>query len=500
MGAGVPCGPQNRFEGLVASWVSSILTYSRHFLEDEMNKELLRKLPKIDELMMDEGVCTFVGDMTREKAVDVIREFIDSLRKKILSGEITDENSVAHESIISALGECFSKAGQRSLRPVVNATGVVLHTNLGRANLSKAALDAIDSVASSYSTLEYDAEKGSRGSRHTHVEKIIREITGAEAGMVVNNNAAATMLAMAAIGRGKEMIVSRGELVEIGGSFRVPEIMEESGVTLVEIGTTNKTNLKDYESHITENTAALLKVHTSNYKIIGFTESVSVKELRKLGDKYDIPVIYDMGSGLMTDLHEYGIDEPTVKNGLADGADVILFSGDKLLGGPQAGIIAGKKEYIDRMKSHPLARVLRVDKMTLAAMEATFADYYNDEKAKENIPVLRMITKNEDELRSDCEKLREMIEAASGKGVYEIDIICTESVVGGGTSPGCTLSSYAIALGSEKLTTAKIERELRKGEMPVVSRIHEDKIILDVRTLFEDDFEIIANRLKEIAL
>ncbi|MBQ5955115.1 MAG: L-seryl-tRNA(Sec) selenium transferase, partial [Firmicutes bacterium] len=335
------------------------------------------------------------------------------------------------------------------------------------------------------------------------VENIIKKITGAEAAMAVNNNAAATMLVMAAVGRGREMIVSRGELVEIGGSFRIPDIMKESGAVLVEVGTTNKTRIGDYESQINENTAALLKVHTSNYRVIGFTEDASLRELRELGDKYGLPVIYDMGSGLMTDLSEWGIHEPVVKEGLKDGADVILFSGDKLLGGPQAGIIAGKKEYIDKMKSHPLARVVRVDKMTIAALEATLSEYADRERALKEIPVLRMLTRSREDLQSDCLLLKGMLDdikdPEDGSAAFSVKVIEDDGVVGGGSAPDSRLKNIVLAVDHGKLSPDRIEEALRKGEPPVIARIKNDSVIIDVRTLAKSDLEIIAERFREIA-
>lgn len=375
-----------------------------------MNSKLLRKLPKVDELLMDERVAEASCNLLREQVVDVIRTVIETVRREIInSDEELDENCVSYDLVADKVIEAVRNSHVKSLRRVINGTGVVLHTNLGRAKLSKSAMEAVAEVADKYSTLEYDPIKGGRGSRHVHVEKVIEKITGAEAAMVVNNNAAATTICLAALGRGKEMIISRGELVEIGGSFRIPEIMEESGAHLAEVGTTNKVKLSDYKNKINENTGAIMKVHTSNYKIIGFTEEVPLKELVKLGREENLPVIYDMGSGLMINLRDYGIEEPTVREAMADGADIILFSGDKLLGGPQGGVIIGKKKYIDMMKSHPLARILRVDKMTLSAMEATFKKYYDDENAKEKIPVLSMLTRSEEKLKTDAEKLLEMI-------------------------------------------------------------------------------------------
>ncbi|MCR5481578.1 MAG: L-seryl-tRNA(Sec) selenium transferase [Clostridia bacterium] len=464
-----------------------------------MNKELLRKLPKIDELLSMNEVKAFMEQMPREKLVDVLRNAIEAFRKDILEGKYDDSEKAGTfgaEAIISKIRESLTAARRKSLRPVINATGVVLHTNLGRSNLSEAAIEAVNSVACSYSTLEYDPSKGCRGSRHDHLEGIIKKITGAEAAMIVNNNAAATMLTMAAIGRGKEMIVSRGELVEIGGSFRIPDIMAESGAFLVEVGTTNKTHFSDYERKINENTAALLKVHTSNYKIIGFSEDVSVRELKGLAKKYDIPVIYDIGSGLMADLSDIGILEPSVKSGFDEGADVVLFSGDKLLGGPQAGIIAGKKKYIDMMKSHPLARVVRVDKMTIAAMEATLSEYYDPEDAKKNIPVLRMLTRSFDELKDGAEKLKTVIESKNAG--YSCEIIEDEGLVGGGSAPGCTMKNAVVAVSHNDFTAAALDRLLHMGDLPIVARIRNDRLIFDLRTIKECEFNLIADRLAEI--
>ena len=468
-----------------------------------MKKELLRSLPKIDEVLMDEGISALMERIPRETVVDAVRDSVETIRADILAGKITEPSEMKLDTIIDRINHTANKMDIKSLRPVINATGVVLHTNLGRANLSDKAVEQVVSAARSYSTLEYDPEKGTRGSRHIHVENIIKKITGAEAAMAVNNNAAATMLVMAAVGRGRGMIVSRGELVEIGGSFRIPDIMKESGSVLVEVGTTNKTRISDYESHINENTAALLKVHTSNYRVIGFTEDVSVKALRELGDKYDLPVIYDMGSGLMTDLSEWGIHEPVVKDSLKDGADVILFSGDKLLGGPQAGIIAGKKEYIDRMKSHPLARVVRVDKMTIAALEATLSEYADRDRALNEIPVLRMITKSREDLQAECLLLKGMLDEITdpedGSVAYSARVVDDDGVVGGGSAPDSRLKNIVLAVDHGKLSPDHIEEALRKGEPPVIARIKNDSVIIDVRTVNKSEYDIIAERFREIA-
>ncbi len=462
-----------------------------------MNSKLLRKLPKVDELLMDERVAEASCNLLREQVVDVIRTVIETVRREIInSDEELDENCVSYDLVADKVIEAVRHSHVKSLRRVINGTGVVLHTNLGRAKLSKSAMEAVAEVADKYSTLEYDPAKGGRGSRHVHVEKVIEKITGAEAAMVVNNNAAATTICLAAMGRGKEMVISRGELVEIGGSFRIPEIMEESGAHLAEVGTTNKVKLSDYKNKINENTGAIMKVHTSNYKIIGFTEEVPLKELVKLGREENLPVIYDMGSGLMINLRDYGIEEPTVREAMADGADIILFSGDKLLGGPQGGVIIGKKKYIDMMKSHPLARILRVDKMTLSAMEATFKEYYDDENAKEKIPVLSMLTRSEEKLKTDAEKLLEMIKKEAP--ALDAKVEATEDVVGGGSAPATVLKGYSVSVQWNEASSQEIERRLRMDALPIIVRINHDKVLFDVRTIAEDEYRIIADRLKRI--
>lgn len=462
-----------------------------------MNSKLLRKLPKVDELLMNEKVIEASSGLLREQVVDVIRTVIETVRKEILgSDEALDESYVSYDMVADKVIQAVRNSHVKSLRRVINGTGVVLHTNLGRAKLSKSAMEAVAEVADKYSTLEYDPAKGGRGSRHVHVEKVIEKITGAEAAMVVNNNAAATTICLAAMGRGKEMIISRGELVEIGGSFRIPEIMEESGAHLAEVGTTNKAKLSDYRGRINENTGAIMKVHTSNYKIIGFTEEVPLKELVKLGREENLPVIYDMGSGLMINLRDYGIEEPTVREAMADGADIILFSGDKLLGGPQGGVIIGKKKYIDMMKSHPLARILRVDKMTLSAMEATFKEYYDDENAKEKIPVLSMLTRSEEKLKTDAEKLLEMIKKEAP--ALDAKVEATEDVVGGGSAPATVLKGYSVSVQWNEASSQEIERRLRMDALPIIVRINHDKVLFDVRTIAEDEYRIIADRLKRI--
>ena len=455
----------------------------------EDRRELLRKIPKIDEVLQDERLFFFTESTPRAVIVDSVREVIDELRKDILEGRRSQVGT--KETLMTEIVARITGKKKKSLRRVINATGVVLHTNLGRANLSDKACESIMDVARNYTNLEYDVKRGSRGSRHDHVEKILTKITGAEAAMVVNNNAAATMLCLSALAKDKEVIVSRGELVEIGGSFRVPEIMEQSGARLMDVGTTNKTKPSDYLNAYHEGeTGALMKVHTSNYRILGFTQEVELPEMVELGKKLNLPVIYDMGSGLMADLTDCRVDEPTVLDALKTGIDVILFSGDKLLGGPQGGIIAGKKEYIDKMKAHPLARAFRVDKMTLAAMEATFFEYSDIRQARKTIPVLNMITTPAAELKDKAERLAGEIRRTTHH--FTVEVEACKDQVGGGSAPTVLLDGYAVAVQGRTLAPEKIERLLRKEEIPIIIRITHNQVYLDVRTIREDEFEYIV--------
>lgn len=453
------------------------------------NQELLRKLPKIDEMLQDEHLIFFTEIMPRQVVVETLREVIDMVRREIIDGR-REEIPAVEELAVLVKQRVFEEQG-KSLRRVINATGVVLHTNLGRANLSRRACESVLEAAGYYSNLEYDIKKGSRGSRYDHVEQLIRKITGAQAAMVVNNNAAATMLCLSALARGKEVITSRGELVEIGGSFRIPEIMEESGAHLLEVGATNKTKPADYRKAFHgEMTGAFLKVHTSNYKIVGFTQEVSIRELAALRDEseeFSVPVIYDMGSGLMTDLSGCGIGEPTVTEALKEGADVVLFSGDKLLGGPQCGVVIGKKEYVDRMKGHPMARAFRVDKMTLAALEATFFEYQDSKRAMREIPVLRMITETGIRLKEKAEKLCGQLSEAAPSLEFMVEP-CRDQV-GGGSAPLVMLEGYAVTVSGEDFNAERSERLLRKEELPIIARVARDKLWLSVRTIEETEFK-----------
>ncbi|MDB2050253.1 L-seryl-tRNA(Sec) selenium transferase, partial [Clostridium perfringens] len=376
-------------------------------------------------------------------------------------------------------------------------TGTILHTNLGRAIISKKHADYLSEVVTNYSNLEYNLEEGKRGERYSHFEKLICKITGAECAMAVNNNAAAVMLVLSSMAENKEVIVSRGELVEVGGKFRIPDVMKSSKADLVEIGTTNKTHLEDYEDAITENTGAFLKVHTSNFKILGFTENVSIDELCKLGKEKDIPVIEDIGSGVLVDLSKYGLEyEPTVQDSIKAGVDIVSFSGDKLLGGPQAGIIVGKKQYIDKMKKNPLTRAFRIDKFTATILEMIFHEYLNEEDAIKNIPALSLITKDIKEIEKGANKLYGKLNDI--KDVAHVEIEDTLSQIGGGSLPAERIKSKCVTILPKNISTATLEERLRFGENPVVGRISEDKLILDMRTVLEDEIEILSQKIVDV--
>lgn len=462
-----------------------------------MNKnEILRKIPQVDELLKDEKLVSVVESTPHDFLVSCIREVIIDVRANILNDV---ESDIDKDGIIEKIKVKVTKKAQRSLRKVINATGTVLHTNLGRSVLSKNAADAITDIACNYSNLEYDVKLGKRGNRQSHIEKIVTDITGAESALVVNNNAAATVIVLAALAEGKEVIISRGELIEIGDSFRLPDVMAESKAILKEIGSTNKTKLNDYINAIDEEkTAVILKAHTSNYKIVGFTEQVHLKELIPVGEKYNLPVVYDMGNGLIVDLNEYGIDEPTVKSLVSSGADVVLFSGDKLLGGPQAGIIVGKAKYITKMRKHPLARAFRVDKFTLAALNATLFEYYDEKRAKKNIPILNMITISESELKLKAETIKDKLIKAINKKDVDIDIEEVKDQVGGGTAPDVYLNGWAVTLFIKDFAAEKIERKLREVDVPIIVRVAHDKIYFDVRTILDEDIDLIVSEVKSI--
>lgn len=454
--------------------------------------EILRKLPQVDEVLKDDKLKDILNTLPHDFVVNCIRQTLLDIRANVLNDKIKD---IDDNELIKNVLDKINKQSKPSLRKVINATGTILHTNLGRAVISKNATKAMLDIAYNYSNLEYDLKRGDRGDRQSHIEKLITDLTGCEAAMVVNNNAAATIIVLAALAYEKEVIISRGELIEIGGSFRIPDVMMESKAILKEVGTTNKTKLSDYKNAINEDTTAcIMKVHTSNYRVVGFTEEAKLKELVSLGNEYNLPVIYDMGNGLFVDLNEYGIDEPTVPNLVKENADVILFSGDKLLGGPQAGIIIGKAKYINKMKKHPLARAFRVDKFTIAALTQTLFEYYDLKRAKKNIPILNMITIEENELKNKAEDIKKRINAKIKKDI-DVEVESIKDQIGGGTAPNVYLSGYAVSIFSKEKPAEKIERELRSLDVPIIVRVAHDKIYVDVRTILDDDIDLVVNEI-----
>ena len=467
-------------------------------------KELLRKLPAVDEVLKEQRTQQWLEKHPRVLVLEAIRTAVEERRKAILkSAEREDGQKMAGQSvsipdILDHAEAILAELSEPSLRPVINASGVVVHTNLGRSILSDKAVQRIVEVSRSYSNLEYDIRAGERGKRYAHIEDILIRLTGVEAATGVNNNAAAVLLCLNTLARGKEVIVSRGELVEIGGSFRVPEVMERSGAKLREVGATNKTHLKDYEKAINENTGLLLKVHTSNYKIVGFTKEVTPAELSVLGKKRNIPVMWDLGSGSFVDLASYGVgDEPTVKQAVNAGVDVLTFSGDKLLGGPQAGLILGKKAYLDPIRSNPLARALRIDKLTLASLEATLTQYLDEEKAVREIPTLWMLTQPLEEIERKARILARGFAGLSGLSVSLQDEM---SQTGGGALPTGILPTKAVSISHQSLSANQIESRMRLGKPHVITRIKEGMVLFDPRTLNDEEIGKIVEAMKKILL
>ncbi len=451
------------------------------------NLDLLRSIPKVDTLLLEQSLVDHSGAQLTE----AVRTVLDCVRSDIQNGVISAIPST--EQLVASVLAKLEEESTASLRAVYNAAGVVLHTNLGRASLSQRALKHVNEIAGGYSTLEYDLESGARGSRHSHVEQLLCKITGAQAAMAVNNNAAAVMLILAALARGREVVLSRGELVEIGGSFRVPDVMSESGATLREVGTTNKTHLKDYKNAINDQTGMLLKVHTSNYRIIGFTQSVDLPELVQLGREHGVPVVEDLGSGALFPLSRLGIyGEPSPQDSIAAGVDLVCFSGDKLLGGPQAGIIVGSAELVARVKAHPLARAMRIDKLSLAALEGTLMSYLDERKVCSEIPTLSMLSATEKQLKERAEQLAQLI---SGQGVA-VEVMPDEGRVGGGAMPEHPISSYAVAVMPQGISAQQLELALRSGQKPIIARIAKDKLLLNVLTLSQTDIPEVAKLVK----
>lgn len=464
--------------------------------------ELLRQLPAINIILQRSELQSLVQDFGHREVTEAATEVVQIMRNRIRSfpegKSVESEINLSLDFIVAQVVKRVREKTQPRLRRVVNATGIILHTNLGRAIISKKAIDRITEVAAGYSNLELDLSTGERGSRYAHVEGLISRITGAEDAMVVNNNAGAVLLVLNTLARDQEVVVSRGQLVEIGGSFRIPDVMNQSGATLVEVGATNKTHLNDYLRAINEHTALLLKVHTSNYRIVGFTSEVSAKDLVRLGKDKGIPVYEDLGSGVLVDFRKYGLAyEPTVQESVRLGVDIVSFSGDKLFGGPQAGIIVGRRDLIEKCKKNPLTRALRVDKFTFAALEATLRLYIDEEMAVREVPTLRMLTISYQELQrraiDNAEKIKKII-----GDFAEIKVEEGCSQVGGGALPEEDIPTPMVFIRPYKVSVNWLEEKLRSAPTPILARIQKDMLLVDYRTVLPEEEEIIIDTLKEL--
>lgn len=462
---------------------------------------LLRKIPGVDEMLQSDAARSWLARYPRVLVVEAIRSVLGELREAILSQPENEAPAVPSlPDLAAAVQERLRQTARLSLRPVINATGVILHTNLGRSPLGPETLAHVLEVARGYANLEYDLHQGGRGKRYRHVERLLCRLTGAEAATVVNNNAAAVLLVLNTLAQGKEVVVSRGELVEIGGSFRIPEVMEKSGARLREVGTTNKTHLRDYEQAVGPDTGLLLKVHTSNYQIVGFAQEVPLGDLVRLGRQRGLPVMYDLGSGSFVDLRKAGIGrEPTAQEAVRAGVDVVTFSGDKLLGGPQAGLIVGRRDLLEKIRSNPLARAVRVDKLTLAALEHTLWLYLSGEdRAVQAIPTLRMLSLSLPILARRARNLASAIRKAT-QGRLEVGTQPEHSQAGGGSLPLGHLPTRVVTLRPRHGSAARLEEALRRNDPPIVVRVKEGRLLLDPRTLLPGDAREIVRALERIA-
>ena len=462
-----------------------------------VRQELLKAIPKVDEFL------GWVADNTEAPMTLVksaVREILGEQRAAILAGDLVLLKDLDQDVLVLKFEERIALKTGLNFRSVINGTGVVVHTNLGRSVLPKIAMESIQRVGSGYSNLEFDLTTGRRGSRYSLVEGLLCDLTGAEAALVVNNNAAAVFLVLDTLANGREVVISRGQLVEIGGSFRIPDVMAKSGAVMVEIGTTNRTHLRDYEAAINDQTSLLLKVHTSNFKVIGFTSEVPLADMVDLGARMGIPVMEDLGSGCLVDLSRYGLhNEPTVSELMKTGVDVLTFSGDKLLGGPQAGIILGKKEIIDRVKKNPLNRALRIDKFTLAGLESVLRLYFDEKMALQTIPTLTMLTMPLKTIEKRARRLLRKIKQIPAE-TCGISLLKTESRAGGGSLPEQGLASSAVALAPGSMTVNGLELKLRSADPPVIGRIEDDRFILDMRTVADNELDRLAALLLEILI
>ena len=464
----------------------------------DRKQQLLRQIPKVDEILADPAISRWIEEYPRKVVVEAIRAGLEHFRENLLTSsrpQASDQGSFSLERLMPYLKEAIEQQVRCHLKPVINATGVVIHTNLGRSLLHSTAIEHMESISRCFANLEYDLNKGQRGSRYVHVDEILCALTGAEAALVVNNNAAAVLLILNTLAEGKEVIVSRGQLVEIGGAFRIPDVMRRSGARLMEVGTTNRTYLDDYRRAINEETGLLLKVHASNFRIVGFTAGVTVGELVALGEERGIPVMEDLGSGCFVDLTPYGFkEEPLVQESVRAGIDILTFSGDKLLGGPQAGIILGRKEIVDRVQANPLNRALRIDKLTLAALESTLRLYLDEERALREIPTLAMLTASRDKLIRKARRLRRQIHSKLGNRVEAV-IRDDTSQVGGGAYPLQELPTQVICVRSRAFSSNQLEERLRRQSPPVIARIRKDELTFDLRTIQDHEFPLLVQAL-----
>ncbi len=466
---------------------------------NQQQKEALRNLPAVDHVLELSKSDPFFREVPRSVLIRSIRSDLDNRRRQIIEQDSAHiDELLADAAVVTGVKNLVRQAQSLNLRETVNATGIVIHTNLGRSLLAETAIEHLCAVGRRYSNLEFDLDKGRRGSRYANVQDLICEISGAESAMVVNNCAGAVLLALETMAAGKKVIISRGELVEIGGSFRIPDVMAKSGGILCEVGTTNRTHLHDYENAIDEQTALLLKVHQSNYSVVGFSAEVSLKELVALGQKHQIPVMEDLGSGTFIDFSRYGLlKEPTVQESVSAGVDIITFSGDKLLGGPQAGLVVGKKACIDRIKKNPITRALRIDKLTLAALESTLRLYRDEEKAVQTIPTLRMMLQPIATLEQKARRLKKMLENSghSRMTVASLDLV---SRPGGGSLPLLELPSKGLGISIDGLSANAIEKSLRLSSPPIIGRIEDDMYVMDMRTLQDDELEFIRSAFETL--
>lgn len=461
-------------------------------------QDRLKRLPKVQTLLETELASQLIQTYGHEDVANAIRVRLQDARETIIANDHEPDLEAFNQSLFDDISQSLDIARASSLRRAINATGIIIHTNLGRARLAPKAIEAMTAVAADYSTLEMDVETGKRGSRHDHVEALICQLTGAEAALVVNNCAAAILTCLTALGAGKPVVASRGEMVEIGGSFRMPDVIAQSGAHLREVGTTNKTHLRDYADAIDNDTALLLKSHTSNYQVIGFTSVPSRQELAALAQQTGTHLIEDLGSGVLVDLALYGLpNEPVVRDVLAAGVDVVTFSGDKLLGGPQAGIIAGRRALIDQIKTHPIARAVRIDKLSLAALRATLDLYRAPNNPVEQIPVLQTLATSLETLRARARKLTDLIGAKQG---LSLEIVATVARAGAGSLPQQDLPSLAVSVSSTSHSPDRLAKMLRQADTPVFGRISKDQLLLDMRAVVDSDITEIANAVSAISI